>query len=114
MTSADTSWMAAASCREVAPETFFPDDGGGVEVARRVCARCPVRDECLEFALSHHIAHGVWGGKSERARQRLAAARRTAAREQEGAAMGARDGAPAVAAAAGTRAAPGRRITLRR
>lgn len=76
MSVAGTTWMAEASCRDQPPATFFPEDGGGVEAAKRVCARCPVREQCLEFALSHHIAHGVWGGMSERARQRLAAARR--------------------------------------
>lgn len=79
MTTADAAWMLKAGCRELPPETFFPVDGGGVEGARRVCARCPVREECLEYALSHHIAHGVWGGTSERGRQRLQAARRAAA-----------------------------------
>jgi WhiB family redox-sensing transcriptional regulator len=43
-----------------------------VEMARRVCADCPVRDVCLEYALDHHIEHGVWGGASERARRRMA------------------------------------------
>lgn len=82
MTSADTSWMARANCRELPPETFFPEDGGGVEAARRICARCAVREQCLEFALARHIAHGVWGGTSERARQRLQAARRAAAQAE--------------------------------
>lgn len=81
MTVTDTTWMAAASCRQLPPETFFPDDGGGVEAAKRVCNRCPVRSQCLEFALAHHIAHGVWGGTSERGRLRLAAARRALQRE---------------------------------
>jgi WhiB family redox-sensing transcriptional regulator len=76
MTVGDTSWMARGSCRHLPSVTFFPNDGGGVAVAKHVCARCPVREECLEFALSRHIAHGVWGGTSERGRQLLAAARR--------------------------------------
>jgi WhiB family transcriptional regulator, redox-sensing transcriptional regulator len=71
-----TTWMARARCRDLPPEIFFPTDGGGVEVARRVCAACPVREPCLEYALAEHIAHGVWGGASERARQRILAARR--------------------------------------
>lgn len=82
MSAADTSWMGTATCRDLPPEIFFPVDGGGVEVARRVCARCPVRQACLEFALRHHIAHGVWGGTSERGRQRLQSARRAAAQRE--------------------------------
>ena len=38
----ETEWMARGLCREIAPSTFFPSDGVGVEVARRICADCPV------------------------------------------------------------------------
>jgi WhiB family redox-sensing transcriptional regulator len=72
----DTSWMADGKCRELPPETFFPTDGVGVEIARRVCAGCPVKEPCLEYALFHRIEHGVWGGHSERARRRILRARR--------------------------------------
>jgi WhiB family redox-sensing transcriptional regulator len=68
----ESTWMAAGRCRDLPPATFFPSDGLGVEMARRVCADCPVRDVCLEYALDHHIEHGVWGGASERARRRMA------------------------------------------
>jgi WhiB family redox-sensing transcriptional regulator len=71
----DSTWMAAGKCRDFPPAMFFPSDGLGVEMARRVCADCPVRDVCLEYALDHHIEHGVWGGASERARRRMAVQR---------------------------------------
>jgi WhiB family redox-sensing transcriptional regulator len=71
-----TSWMLDARCRELPPAVFFPRDGVGVEVARRFCAECPVRTQCLEFALEQHIDHGVWGGASERERRRIARSRR--------------------------------------
>jgi WhiB family redox-sensing transcriptional regulator len=69
-------WMADARCHDLPPAVFFPSDGAGVEVARRYCAECPVRTECLEYALQHHIDHGVWGGASERERHRIARSRR--------------------------------------
>ena len=47
----ETEWMARGLCREIAPSTFFPSDGVGVEVARRICADCPVKQPCLEYAL---------------------------------------------------------------
>lgn len=72
-------WMLAARCRELAPEEFFPSDGVGVEKARRICADCPVKTECLEHALTYRIDHGVWGGASERERRRILRARRLAA-----------------------------------
>lgn len=72
-------WMLDARCREHPPEVFFPSDGVGVERARRICADCPVKDSCLEYALVHRIDHGVWGGASERERRRILRARRVAA-----------------------------------
>lgn len=75
----DTEWMAKGKCRDVPPATFFPNDGVGVEVARRICADCTVKAACLEYALAHRIDHGVWGGASERERRRIARRRRIAA-----------------------------------
>ena len=48
----------------------------GVLVAQRICAECPVAEACLEYALEHHIDHGVWGGASERERRRILRRRR--------------------------------------
>ncbi len=73
---ADNIWMAAARCRDLSPAIFFPSDGLGVELARRICVNCPVKEPCLEYALSHHIEHGVWGGTSERERRRIVRRRR--------------------------------------
>ena len=75
----DTTWMAQGACADEPPETFFPSDGVGVEVARRICATCPVQETCLEHALRNRIDHGVWGGTSERQRRRILKARRLAA-----------------------------------
>jgi WhiB family redox-sensing transcriptional regulator len=73
----DVTWKAEGKCRELPPETFFPRDGVGVEIAKRICVDCPVRESCLEYALFHNIEHGVWGGTSERARRRIARQRRS-------------------------------------
>lgn len=67
----ETQWMALGNCAEQPPSTFFPSDGVGVEVARKICAECPVKSECLEYALTNKIDHGVWGGTSERERRRI-------------------------------------------
>ncbi|GIU85530.1 MAG: hypothetical protein KatS3mg009_0045 [Acidimicrobiia bacterium] len=68
--------MLDAKCRGAAPAAFFPSDGLGVESAQRVCTTCPVRVECLEYALANRIEHGVWGGASERERRRILRRRR--------------------------------------
>ena len=72
-------WMDRGNCRHRPPSLFFPSDGAGVEIAKQVCAGCPVQEECLEYALEHRIDHGVWGGASERQRRRILKRRRVAA-----------------------------------
>ena len=70
------AWMFHARRRGVSPGEFFPSDGTGGETAQRVCSECPVRAECLEYALVNRIDHGVWGGASERERRRILRRRR--------------------------------------
>jgi hypothetical protein len=52
---------------------FFPTRGNNaaIEEAKKVCAGCLVKAECLEYALEWNIAHGLWGGTSERERRQL-------------------------------------------
>ena len=75
-----TGWRVLGLCRMYPPATFFPSDGVGVDKARKICAGCPVKDECLEHALDHRIEHGVWGGCSERERRRILKRRRDGAK----------------------------------
>ena len=66
-----TSWRREAACRDLDTNIFFPlsDDEAGP--AKAVCATCPVRQECLEFALATRQGDGVWGGLTETERRRL-------------------------------------------
>ena len=72
----ETMWMARGSCANTAPGVFFPSDGVGVEIAKRICDGCRVTEPCLNYALEHRIDHGVWGGCSERQRRRILRRRR--------------------------------------
>ena len=74
--SAGNDWMLRARCRGMNPAVFFPTDGVGFEAARRICMECPVRAECLEYALANQIDQGAWGGTSERERRRILRRRR--------------------------------------
>ncbi len=76
----ETEWMRRGACRNHPPDRFFPSDGVGVERAKEICATCPVASQCLEYALEQRIDHGVWGGASERQRQRILRDRRREAR----------------------------------
>lgn len=72
----DNAWRALASCRDSAPDLFFPIGATGlaldqIEAAKTICAHCPVEPECLEFALETNQEAGVWGGTSEDERRHL-------------------------------------------
>ena len=74
-----TASMSLGNCRNYPPATFFPSDGVGVDRARKICNNgCPVKDQCLEYALAERIEHGVWGGASERERRRILKRRKLA------------------------------------
>lgn len=64
-------WRELARCAETEPEIFFPEKGGSTRDAKRICADCPVKTECLEVALRNDERFGIWGGLSERERRRL-------------------------------------------
>lgn len=72
-------WRDGALCAQVDTDAFFPDKGGSTRAALKICQRCPVKQECLEFALTHQPPFGIWGGKSERARRRIIQKRKAAA-----------------------------------
>jgi WhiB family redox-sensing transcriptional regulator len=55
-------WQARALCAQVDPELWFPEAGNTSTYAKRICQRCPVRDQCLAAALAQHEQHGIWGG----------------------------------------------------
>jgi WhiB family redox-sensing transcriptional regulator len=69
-------WTELALCSQIDPELFYPDKGGDTKPAKRICADCEVRAECLAYALQHGERFGVWGGLSERERRRLVPRRR--------------------------------------
>lgn len=64
-------WQEQALCAQTDPEAFFPEKGGSTREAKRVCASCDVRAECLDYALENDERFGIWGGLSERERRRI-------------------------------------------
>lgn len=68
-------WRHAAICRDEDPELFYPVGDTGpallqVAEAKAVCARCPVREQCLTWAVDA-LPYGVAGGTTERERAEL-------------------------------------------
>jgi WhiB family redox-sensing transcriptional regulator len=67
----DVAW-AQALCRKVGhPEIWFPPAGDDGREAKAVCATCPIRRECLAWALAHNEEHGIWGSTTARERARI-------------------------------------------
>lgn len=63
----DQPWRAEAACRFAAPDMFF-DESRTEEVKAEFCSACPVRRECLEYAMSmsaNQCGGGVWGGMND-------------------------------------------------
>jgi WhiB family redox-sensing transcriptional regulator len=65
-----TEWQERGLCREVGGDEWFPEGGNG-QAAKRICARCPVRAECLWYALDNDVRHGIWGGMTDPQRKQL-------------------------------------------
>ena len=77
-------WRQYARCLGADPELFYPpsesDDGSAAaDEAKAICAICPVREPCLEHAITFREKQGVWGGLDERERRRLVRQRRKTA-----------------------------------
>ena len=64
-------WVQRAACRGSGFGPYFPRGGASAGPAKAVCAGCPVRTECLAFALEHPQLQGVWGGTSDAERREL-------------------------------------------
>ncbi|EYT79410.1 MULTISPECIES: WhiB family transcriptional regulator [unclassified Streptomyces] len=81
------NWREHAACRHEDPDLFFPIGTTGpalvqTEQAKAVCGRCPVREECLRWALDTDQTIGVWGGTGEDERRALRRRRAVARRRQ--------------------------------
>lgn len=73
------AWRQRAACRGVDPDIFYPASDEEAEAAKAICAACPVREACLEYALANRERDGVWGGATERERRRIVRQRRKSA-----------------------------------
>jgi WhiB family transcriptional regulator, redox-sensing transcriptional regulator len=79
-------WRSEGACLGADPDLFFPISTRGpaekqISRAKRICAGCNVRTDCLDFAMSHDQAYGIWGGTTpeDRRRERRRKRRATAA-----------------------------------
>jgi WhiB family redox-sensing transcriptional regulator len=64
----DEDWRVRARCGTENAEVLFRP-GAYQRQAKLFCLPCPVRAECLGWAMDHHVEEGVWGGMTERERR---------------------------------------------
>jgi WhiB family redox-sensing transcriptional regulator len=80
----DWSWRKLAACLDEDPELFYPEQqeplfypekqesyASQARRAKAICARCPVRLECLQVALAAKDQNGIWGGMTPAERRDL-------------------------------------------
>ncbi len=70
------NWQSEAACAGMESDIFFPERGHGLaRQAKAICAACPSRVPCREFALETMQKFGVWGGLTEGQRRKIIVAR---------------------------------------
>jgi WhiB family redox-sensing transcriptional regulator len=67
----DDSWRKKAACSGTEPILFHPVEAAKQEEAKALCIGCIVTAECLDFALTRGIEHGIWGGTTEDERRQM-------------------------------------------
>lgn len=67
------AWMSRAVCAQVGPDLWFSEKGSNqfTSNVKAVCAGCPVRSQCLEYAIANGETDGVWGGLTVKERRKL-------------------------------------------
>ncbi|WP_424213252.1 WhiB family transcriptional regulator [Streptomyces sp. BI20] len=70
----DEDWWHTARCSvsTECAELFYSEKTGSAARAKRICAECPARTECLDYAQKHGESHGIWGGLTGHERRVLA------------------------------------------
>lgn len=73
----DNAWKDDAACRDEDQDLFFPESEIYIDpTTLAICAACPVREPCLEYALVNNEEYGIWGGTSPYQRRRIRRMRR--------------------------------------
>ncbi|MFR9729485.1 WhiB family transcriptional regulator [Saccharopolyspora sp. MS10] len=75
----EPAWFGSALCAQTDPDAFFPEKGQSGRLAKRICASCEVREQCLRYALDRGEHSGIWGGLNESERRELRVAARAGA-----------------------------------
>ena len=75
------TWMAEGACLDHHPELWYSDRGDAANAAKQICASCPVKALCLQWAIETSEPDGIWGGRTFKERSNLRRAANYAARK---------------------------------
>lgn len=66
-------WVEHAACADMDPDLFMPPDRVPFSIEARIaCASCPVREDCLEYAMTSPVERwGLWAGTGPKERRML-------------------------------------------
>lgn len=67
----EQDWRAMGACSSTDPDLWFAVGAIEHKQAKRICRECPVRGQCLAYAMDAPVDHGIWGGLTERERRRF-------------------------------------------
>lgn len=82
MSNTDRSWTYRAACKGEPTDLFFLDKEDQasnilkLKAIKPLCGGCPVKKECLTYAVDNHITYGIWGGYTGTQRRRFKRVRR--------------------------------------
>jgi WhiB family redox-sensing transcriptional regulator len=68
------AWRSQAACRGAPIDWFYPERGGTLHEARRLCRSCPVSDDCLTYAMTMEDTcrrFGLWGNRTSKQRRQM-------------------------------------------
>jgi WhiB family redox-sensing transcriptional regulator len=65
------TWTDQAACRGTDTEIFYPANQDEEAEALSICATCPVRAQCLDYAIFNRETYGIWGGMTPEQRRRI-------------------------------------------
>ena len=65
------AWTQQAACRGGGTEIFYPATPDEEAEALSICATCPVRAQCLDYAIRNRETYGIWGGTTPEQRRHM-------------------------------------------
>ena len=65
-------WWKSANCKESDRRTMYSNTAERIEKSREICRKCPVIQDCLNYALAmNEVNYGMYGVKTPAERKEM-------------------------------------------